>query len=328
MPSLPATTHVQEDSQDARCASANRHRLPVPTRRHPPTPQPSAQRAHTRNITLRPMNQNYQAGFAGGDGYPPTGPLKECSLAFRHQAKWRWPVSRDRTRSARTGHKLTNWGTPRPHHRTPCDARQHGNRQRHSNIGLRQPAEPPHAHYRRSPATDRRHPSLPSLRFQALLTLFSGSFSSFPRGTCSLSVSRMYLALGETYHPLWAAFPSNPTLRRDKIRTAPHSSPPLTGKRSKENKRWVNPLQTKVRDCHPLWYPFPGDLCLQPIRFPMSRLVRLQFGVSRWLAAARTTTIDAHPDSKPELFPLRSPLLRGSLLVSFPPLNDMLKSSG
>ena len=34
------------------------------------------------------------------------------------------------------------------------------------------------------------------------------------------------------------------------------------------------------------------------------------------------------PDSKFELFPLRSPLLGESLLVSFPPLIDMLKFSG
>ncbi len=34
------------------------------------------------------------------------------------------------------------------------------------------------------------------------------------------------------------------------------------------------------------------------------------------------------PDFKFELLPLRSPLLRQSLLVSFPPLIDMLKFSG
>jgi hypothetical protein len=33
-------------------------------------------------------------------------------------------------------------------------------------------------------------------------------------------------------------------------------------------------------------------------------------------------------DFKVELFPVHSPLLRESLLVSFPPLNNMLKSSG
>ncbi|XP_003366437.1 conserved hypothetical protein, partial [Trichinella spiralis] len=37
------------------------------------------------------------------------------------------------------------------------------------------------------------------------------SFQTFPRGTCSLSVSYEYLVLGEIYHPLWAAVSSNPT---------------------------------------------------------------------------------------------------------------------
>ena len=60
--------------------------------------------------------------------------------------------------------------------------------------------------------------ALPSRRFQALLTLFSESFSSFPRGTCSLSVSRPCLALGGAYHPLGAAFPSSPTLGASDVR--------------------------------------------------------------------------------------------------------------
>lgn len=55
--------------------------------------------------------------------------------------------------------------------------------------------------------------TLPPRRFRALLTLFSKSFSSFPHGTCSLSVSRRYLALDGVHHPLRAAIPSNPTLR-------------------------------------------------------------------------------------------------------------------
>lgn len=48
--------------------------------------------------------------------------------------------------------------------------------------------------------------------FTHSLTLFSKSFSPFPRGTCSLSVSRRYVALDGVYHPFWAAFPNNPTL--------------------------------------------------------------------------------------------------------------------
>ncbi|VAH00088.1 unnamed protein product [Triticum turgidum subsp. durum] len=52
---------------------------------------------------------------------------------------------------------------------------------------------------------------LPPGNFKHSLTHFSKSFSSFPRGTCSLSVSRLYLALDGVYLPIWAAFPNNPT---------------------------------------------------------------------------------------------------------------------
>ncbi|KAK7365407.1 hypothetical protein VNO78_39749 [Psophocarpus tetragonolobus] len=63
------------------------------------------------------------------------------------------------------------------------------------------------------------HP-LPSRQFQALFdSLFN--FSSFPRGTCSLSVSRQYLALDEIYRPIGAAFPNNPTRRQRLVRVAP-----------------------------------------------------------------------------------------------------------
>ena len=51
----------------------------------------------------------------------------------------------------------------------------------------------------------------PVSNFKHCLTFFSKFFSSFPHGTCSLSVSRRYLALDETYHLLRAAIPNNPT---------------------------------------------------------------------------------------------------------------------
>ena len=51
----------------------------------------------------------------------------------------------------------------------------------------------------------------PPDNFKHSLTLFSKSFSSFPRGTCLLSVSRPYLALDGIYRPIRAAFPNNPT---------------------------------------------------------------------------------------------------------------------
>ena len=51
----------------------------------------------------------------------------------------------------------------------------------------------------------------PLYPFKYFFTLFSKFFSSFPHGTCSLSVSRQYLALDETYHPFRAAIPNNST---------------------------------------------------------------------------------------------------------------------
>ena len=58
----------------------------------------------------------------------------------------------------------------------------------------------------------------PLNNFKYFLTLFSKFFSSFPHGTCSLSVSRRYLALDELYHPISAALPSNATLRTYVVR--------------------------------------------------------------------------------------------------------------
>ena len=54
--------------------------------------------------------------------------------------------------------------------------------------------------------------SLPSQRFHALLTLFPKSFSPFPHGTCLLSVSGRYLALGDKYLPFSAPLPKYATL--------------------------------------------------------------------------------------------------------------------
>ena len=51
----------------------------------------------------------------------------------------------------------------------------------------------------------------PSTVSRPPLTLFPKYFSSFPHGTCSLSVSCLYLALDDAYHPFQAALPNNPT---------------------------------------------------------------------------------------------------------------------
>ena len=133
----------------------------------------------------------------------------------------------------------------------------------------------------------------PFNNFRYSLTLFSKFFASFPHGTCTLSVSHRYLALDGIYHPLWAAIPSNSTRWRRIL-------------------RHVNPRQ--IRESHPLSCPFPRDLARDNGR---CYLFRPQFD-------AFNISMDSHG----ELSPLQSPLLGGSLLVSFPPLNYMLKFSG
>ena len=59
---------------------------------------------------------------------------------------------------------------------------------------------------------------------------------------------------------------------------------------------------------------------------PFQRTCAIVLPAARLLQITTRTT--KQPDLKFELFPLHSPLLGESLLVSFPPLIDMLKFSG
>jgi hypothetical protein len=116
----------------------------------------------------------------------------------------------------------------------------------------------------------------PPDNFKHSLTLFSKSFSSFPRGTCLLSVSRQYLALDGIYRPIWAAFPNNPTRRQRLV----------------------------VRQG-------PGTTGLSPSLAPPSR----GLGPGPPLRTLLQTTIRTTKpsDFQAGLFPVRSPLLRKSL---------------
>ena len=67
----------------------------------------------------------------------------------------------------------------------------------------------------------------PFSNFRHSLTLFSKFFASFPHGTCSLSVSRLYLALDEIYHPFKAAISNN--LTRQEVDTRPDERKSQTG---------------------------------------------------------------------------------------------------
>ncbi|CAA0827963.1 Unknown protein [Striga hermonthica] len=112
----------------------------------------------------------------------------------------------------------------------------------------------------------------PPHNFKHYLTLFSKSFSSFPRGTCSLSVSRPYLALDGIYRPIGAAFPNNPTRQQ---RLVVRQGPGTTG--------------LSLSMAPPSSGPAPGP----PLRtLPQTTI--------------RTT---GSPDSQVGLFPVRSPLL-------------------
>ena len=135
---------------------------------------------------------------------------------------------------------------------------------------------------------------LPPSGFTYSLTLSSKCFSTFPHGTCSLSVSSQYLALNGVYHPLWAAFPNNPTPGKTlgQLTTATMGLTPAMGKgldQENAGSRWE-------AACEIPYATFP--------RLPK----KLGFSAG--------------------LVPLHSPLLGESLLVSFPPLSDMLKFSG
>ena len=112
----------------------------------------------------------------------------------------------------------------------------------------------------------------PPDNFKHSLTLFSKSFSSFPRGTCLLSVSRQYLALDGIYRPIGAAFPNNPTRRQRLV----------------------------VRQG-------PGTTGLSPSPAPLSR----GLGPGPPLRTLLQTTIRTPmaTDSQAGLFPVRSPLL-------------------
>ena len=123
------------------------------------------------------------------------------------------------------------------------------------------------------------------------MTLFSKCFSSFDHSTCALSVSSRYLALEGVYLPL-----------------EQHS----------QTTRLVEGAS------HGLGFRPDGALTLYGVPFQGTRKEPAPEASS----ANHNSDPKKEPDFKFELLPLHSPLLRQSLLVSFPPLIDMLKFSG
>ncbi|KAK9058067.1 hypothetical protein SSX86_022907 [Deinandra increscens subsp. villosa] len=113
----------------------------------------------------------------------------------------------------------------------------------------------------------------PPDNFKHSLTLFSKSFSSFPRGTCLLSVSHQYLALDGIYRPIGAAFPNNPTRRQRLVvrqgpgttGLSPSPAPPSRGLGPGPPLRTL--LQTTIRTTRPSDF----QAGLFPVRSPLLR---------------------------------------------------------
>ncbi|KAM7460233.1 hypothetical protein LguiA_035815 [Lonicera macranthoides] len=132
----------------------------------------------------------------------------------------------------------------------------------------------------------------PPDNFKHSLTLFSKSFSSFPRGTCLLSVSRPVFSLGRIYRPIGASIPKQPDSP-----TAPS---------------WCDRV--------------PGTTWLSPSPAPPSR----GLGPGPPLRTLLQTTIRTArpPDSQAGLFPVRSPLLGDPCKFLFLRLLICLNSAG
>uniref|UniRef100_A0A6N2N4F7 Senescence-associated protein n=1 Tax=Salix viminalis TaxID=40686 RepID=A0A6N2N4F7_SALVM len=199
--------------------------------------------------------------LAHGTNGEPTGrcPERACAGARRDGARC---SPRSQRRHLHRRFKGPGLGRHRdPHRSTPRADRRTGCRRSTSDRG----ASPAPIHF-------------PPDNFKHSLTLFSKSFSSFPRGTCLLSVSRPYLALDGIYRPIGAAFPNNPTRRQ---RLVVRQGPVTTG--------------------------------LSPSPAPPSR----GLGPGPPLRTLLQTTIRTPraPDSQAGHFPVRSPLLGESFIL-------------
>ena len=136
----------------------------------------------------------------------------------------------------------------------------------------------------------------PPSNFTYFWTLFSKSFSSFPHGTCLLSVSTLYLALGEL-------------------------KPPLSYWRS--NQKYSNILHADMQTNRSLQRTF--TLRGRSFHIIFSRLHTVSKGCLTLQLENSAQTVSIKVVG---LILFHSPLLKESRLLSFPPLINMLKFRG
>ncbi|XLT28701.1 hypothetical protein HN873_059993 [Arachis hypogaea] len=176
----------------------------------------------------------------------------------------------------------------------------------------------------------------PPDNFKHSLTLFSKSFSSFPRGTCSLSVSRQYLALDGIYRPIRAAFPNNPTRRQRLVvrqgpgttGLSPSLAPPSRGLGPGPPLRTL--LQTTIQtpgatDSHAGLFPrvAPPDLRSRSGRSTSPagcRALNRGRGARDWPRGLFSTTICRGAAPHQEPVSLNQPRARGSREANIRPL--------
>ncbi|KAH1030170.1 hypothetical protein J1N35_046201 [Gossypium stocksii] len=245
---------------------------------------------HQSFLWLRPLRHS-SPSFGSRQACSHSNPSQKIKPVDSHTCQTPWSVFQDGPNGEPAGRRPEHAGAE-ARRDGACCIPQSRRRRLHGRIkgpGLGRRHDP----RRSTPRADRRTGSrrstsdrgaspapirFPPDNFKHSLTLFSKSFSSFPRGTCSLSVSRPYLALDGIYRPIRAAFPNNPTRRQRLV----------------------------VRQG-------PGATGLSPSPAPLSR----GLGPSPPLRTLLQTTIRTPmaPDSQAGLFPVRSPLLGESCTV-------------
>jgi len=182
----------------------------------------------------------------------------------------------------------------------------------------------------------------PLNNFKHYLTLFSKFFSSFPHGTCSLSVFRLIFSLGwsspprrwspvnrATHHISFGLHSQTTRLVERQRRGSFKSQRPLVGTC---RLLWPRPKKTDfalayktcliLRDYHPRWSPLPGELGLAAGAWSAADVASKGYNLHSSLKSGKARNF------KRGLFPFRSPLLGESSLVSFPPLIEMLQFGG
>ena len=294
-------------NQRQRPRRGRRDRTPArPTRQGGPATTPVHGELPARRHLPRPERRNWRRPAAPNEGAPHLQPTETTSAVGTHQEKTPRPDTRrayDRPPPERR---------PTPPRRAPTEAGPllaDGHRDPTESAPARPRVDAPRRATTQPTPTELRragpprHPELPSQRFHALLNSLFKVLFTFPSRYLSAIGLAPVFSLGWSLPPDLGCIPKQPD-------STSRSSRP------------VAPGFSALRGSHPLRHAVPSRLRAR--RNATSGQLRSpdhNSPASQWV---RPEISDLGTDS----FPLRSPLLRESRLVSLPPLIDMLKFSG